>query len=174
MQKKSVHDFLDEVIIPIEKTQVDDGKVYVLIRSFAKHDLPGSRTPGLQYEENEIDWKSLDKWSLPKSGKPGEWHKIESSSGLLEKFFRLNTLSGILWHGDSPGNLYRVEYADQRQKLGLEDYVYFGPAKMSDEQQMEVSAQSHIDDCIQLGIESKKCGSCREWRIGHHFCCGHF
>ncbi|MCE9647147.1 MAG: hypothetical protein K8S20_14210 [Chloroflexi bacterium] len=156
MQKKSITDFLTEVIIPIEKKQVDDGNVYMLIKSFPKLDLPGVRRPGLEYEESEIDVINYDKWSLPKSDKPGEWHTIESTSSPIEKFFRLTSLAGLIWHGEHSGNLYRVEYEGQSQRLGLEDFIYYGSSNMSAEQQSEMDAKIHIDNCIPLGIRVKK------------------
>ncbi len=156
MQKKSATDFLKQIIIPIEKRQVDKGNVYVLIKSSLRLQLERDRGAYLEYEESDTDMKSYAQWSLPKTNGPGNWQGVQSPSGTTEKSFKLVTLSGIVWHGDYPGNLYRVEYSGKSKRLELEDFVHYVKINLSAEQKMELEAQEYIDKCISLGMKVNK------------------
>jgi hypothetical protein len=152
MKKKPISDFLARVVEPIEAMQVDDGNVYLLIRSRLDLKFREDRTAYYEYVESDIDESNFDRWSLPKGGEPGDWQGAQSSVGRKDRVVRLLTLSGIVWHGDAPGNLYRVEHRGEARKLSLSDFLLYSKFNLTPSQASKIAAQEYIDECIPLGL----------------------
>lgn len=84
--KKSTDDFLNEIVIPIEKIDNDSGNLYVLMNT----NLPFIKDGFISYSDFAIDTDELnDGWSLSTDINPGKW--IEGDA------IHLKTLSGIIW-----------------------------------------------------------------------------
>jgi hypothetical protein len=133
--KRSTTEFMSDVIIPIEQNDPDGGNLYVLIKSW----------PNQSYMEYEEDSSyRIEDWSVPTESSPGAWIEGEH--------IKLETLSGIIWHGVGAGRLYKAEFEGEKKPLAPRNY--FG--SLSDYQKSEMEAKRRIDEGISLGIEAKR------------------
>ncbi len=145
MSKKGTKEFISDVIIPIEQNDIDNGNLYVLIRSRPNQSLT-------EYEEEADLAYDTEGWSFPSTSDPGEWIEPKEIKWLEDNHIKLETLSGLIWRGTVGGRLYEADLEGENKRIGPHDYW----GGQDDRTRIDIDAKKHIDECISLGLEVKR------------------
>jgi hypothetical protein len=129
----------------------------VLFKAFPKWELPDFTYK--EYKDGESEMRG-EKLSIPSERTKGEWQDIVLSSEEEEenkyRFYYLQTLSGLIWHGTKGGKLYRAQFEGKSIKLDHFDYFWYSNSSPDDEMSPLLQARVHIDNCIDLGLKARK------------------
>jgi len=179
--KKNVYDFLDEVIEPIEKNQIDTGELFVHLTEYSLFD----KKPDYPFSGD----KEYIIWPLPKDNEPGEWLDADELNKGRKKniYIKLETISSLLWlehsmsnlYGINPtynsttieerwrtGKLFHTRYKHIYKKIDLDDYASWG---YTDKRIVDrINNNRHIFNCINLGsivYEARLVKEVTEWNF---------
>lgn len=119
--KKSYDQFLENIIIPIEKNRVDNVNLYV---SLEGKPISPSVNPDFTRgpKITQIDDSSLKKWGIEKEKYPGKWvtkEKNKFSGGWLSLRYPLHTLYTLLFCDRLQFSLFVAEYKNEVEPLRL-------------------------------------------------------
>lgn len=160
--KKNFKQFLDEVIVPIENTNVDHGNLFFLFQSFPKFDLKVDKKyySHASFEESEdfenyFGYSVNFKFSVPEDNRPGSWQLAAQNEGVNRKeVFKLVNLYGILLNYRRGGQLFLAEGGGEIRRLGFDDFFYISlsPENLDAYQQVKLDTEKKWYETMNLGL----------------------